>query len=140
MAIGRASSGITRALALLAFVALLARAFVPTGYMIAPAATAGSVLVTFCSEHGGELVVDLATGALSPAEAPSKESGDKKAGKAQPPCVFATAAPLAPPEAAVGVLARASSLEAAKPQPLGLAPGRGLAAPPPWATGPPLAI
>ncbi|MFZ4604079.1 MAG: hypothetical protein ACOYM8_16660 [Caulobacterales bacterium] len=140
MAIGRAKSGIMRALALLAFAALLTRALVPAGYMIAPSASAGSVLVTFCSEHGGELVVDLATGALSPAKATKNESGEKKAGKAQPPCVFATAAPLAPPEAAVGILARASAFDAAPPAPLGLAPGRGLAAPPPWATGPPLSI
>ncbi len=136
---GRRQSGFSRALAAFAFLAMAVRAIVPAGYMLAAAPTeTGLVTVTLCSVHGAvQVQVDTETGAIiDPAQnnqpAPEQDTGDN------PPCVFATAAALAAPETAPLPLAAAYGAEPAVAATVEVAPGRGLAAPPPWSTGPPL--
>jgi len=120
---------------LLALFALTFKALLPPGYMLAPAQD-GALTVTLCSLSGPvEITVDPATGA-PPRERPAQPDHALAA-----PCAFAVAAPLgvsveapslASPSASVAVDVEAPPLEVAA-----LA---SMAAPPPWATGPPLSI
>jgi hypothetical protein len=119
-----------RAFVLLAF---LARALVPPGFMFEAQAGTAQVKVVLCSVHGSiEAYVDPATGEISYTKKPPKPSD-----KDDPPCAFATIAKVAAP----------SNIDVA-PTPRehkshnththrDLAPGCGLSAPPPPATGPP---
>jgi hypothetical protein len=119
------------AAALFACLALFLRVLIPAGFMVAPGGAPGLPLV-LCTGHG-PLVVQSAPPAR-PDKAPDpagKHAGDH--------CVFAGhgAAALAPVFAGPAPVAvRPVALRAALPE--GLAPGRGLAAPPPPARGPPL--
>jgi len=118
----RFGRGFGRAGLVLAFLALMLRAAVPTGYMVA-------------QDHGPHLVI-CSGHVASAAETGGKPSQDRP--KPDQPCAFAGThvalqAPVVPapvPHAQVPtetvVLARAA-----------LSPGRGLAAPPPPSTGPP---
>jgi hypothetical protein len=54
--------------------------------------------------------------------------------------VFAAAAPLAPPAFGPDVPVQSVVLVVVETARRHLAPGRGLAAPPPWATGPPTLV
>lgn len=118
-----------RALAgLLVAAALLARALVPGGYMAAP--SAGSITVTLCADASG--TPKQVQVALGDHEVPGKDHQDKHS-----PCAFAGMAALAdlaplpevplPPPPAV---AASFAVQA-------VAVGQGLAAPPPYQTGPP---
>lgn len=115
--------------ALLVAAALLVRALVPGGYMAAPAA--GSITVTLCADASG--TPKQVQVALGDHELPGKDHQDKHS-----PCAFAgmaaaladlaplPALPLPPPPAV------AASFPAQA-----VAVGQGLAAPPPFQTGPP---
>jgi hypothetical protein len=123
-----------RVFAALALLALAIRVVLPAGVM--PVHDSGRFLaIVLCTGHGTvEAVLDLHTGEVGdPAdEAPAHESGQ--------PCFFAATAqhagPASPPTliAVTGGFALASDLLVEWPI---LAPR--LAAPPPWATAPPLA-
>ena len=106
-------------------IALLLRLLVPAGYM--PAAGALTLSVTICADMGDERAT-----IVIPRNAPEDDG-------AATDCPYALAAldTLTPPDAPV--LAAPALFAAASPAPLpaALAPGRGLAAPPPPATGPP---
>ena len=118
--------------ALLLAVLLAGRMVVPAGWM--PVRTAQGITVTLCSGSG-------LAGAEGWIDAAGKlHRGAKPAGHAEPkdPCPFgAISAPAALP-AAPALPALAPALGALIPAlPLAVAIGRGLAAPPPPATGPP---
>ncbi len=120
--------------ALLALVAISVRALVPAGYMLAPSAHADGVVVTICTAQGAVDVV------LDPAGAGHKQKNDTQQRNADAPCVFAGAAPLAAPDAAIALAAPAVASASVEYVFAQLAPGRGLAAPPPPSTGPPTLI
>lgn len=108
--------------------------------MLAPAQEPGRFLtVTLCSLHGAvEVVLDRETGEyLSEGEAPPSDTSKPQA---EAPCVFATAAPLAAPEQAAALTVDQTFVIATTFGAADVFPGRGLAAPPPWSTGPPSTI
>lgn len=115
--------------AALALVALALNVLIPQGFMPAAGGGAGSPIV-ICTGHG-----PLVVAPEGPAKAPHP-GGDAGHGSV---CAFAGHAgpPLAPPMSA----GPAVWLDAQGPAPVlavaDLAPGRGLAAPPPPARGPP---
>lgn len=120
----------------MALLAMALRALTPAGYMLAPAQFDGRIVaVTLCTDHGPvDTIIDRTTGL--PAD---QQGGDAPSGEtAAAPCVFAAAgAPLAPEAPALPNRVRSASLALAAP--LAPAPRAArLAAPPPWATGPPL--
>jgi hypothetical protein len=110
----------------LAVMALVMRVAVPQGFMTAPTVQGGLELV-ICTGHG-----PLKTGPSAPAEKPRPEAA----------CAFAGhGAGTAPePLATVETIAFASPAEPARLVPADVAPGRGLAAPPPPSLGPPLTV
>lgn len=114
--------------------ALLLRIMVPAGWM--PQIGGGQVSLSWCADSG-------LSGPAALAEAKAllaKATGEKPAHKPAPdhPCAFAGAAQqLAMVEAAI--VPPAPIVHAPRLHPrLTTAPGRGLAAPPPRSTGPPL--
>jgi hypothetical protein len=109
-----------------ALVALALLVVVPPGFMVAGD---GPARITICTGHGAvESSLDL-----------SGKGAPAKRGKADSPCAFAGhAAPLAQAPAAPAVTAAWTFARASNALPASqIAPGRGLAAPPP-ATGPPV--
>lgn len=129
-------SGLSRTLAALALLAMVVRALIPAGYMVAPAGQGRSVAVTLCSAHGAQtLFLDLDTGDFAPKKSgvPSKTAGGDA------PCVFAMASALAEPGTPAALPAALPTGPTFVPTSVWTSPGRGLAAPPPWATGPPIA-
>lgn len=133
-------------------VALLVRVIVPAGFMLATDARAGGVTVTICTGSGG-----LQTAVLTPdgvvlaghhdpvsAGAPGDGAGaDRDSAPAHAPCVAAGAV-VVPPAGPGAVLANAQTTATSTAARLLRAdepvPGRGLAAPPPPATAPPLTV
>lgn len=134
-------NGLSRSLAVLALLAVMVRAMIPAGYMVAPSRTSdATAVIMLCTGQGYVATrVDLATGkVLAGSETPPrKHDTPTKAPGDHAPCVFAAAAPLASPEATVGVLVPAQVETAPWANTAVVTPGRGLAAPPPWPTGPP---
>ncbi len=127
-------TGFSQVLAALAFFAIAVRALIPTGYMVGPAEDGRILPIVLCSGH--EAFLDLTTGQLVEGGAPADDDGQSKQTSA--PCVFAASAHFATPEAtAEPALAQDYADEAPVIWSVSV-PGRGLAAPPPWATGPPL--
>jgi len=122
-----------RSLAMLALCALLLRAWVPAGWM--PAGAAGGILIEPCP-------------AAAPVAAAATDHAMHHAGHGplphhrdeHPSCAFAGLAlsVLDPPPAALP-LAPTPTAEAVPAADARISPGRGLAAPPPPATGPPIA-
>jgi hypothetical protein len=116
--------------------ALLLRLAVPAGWM--PQFGAGQVTLSWCADSGLS-----GPGALAEAKALlAKATGEKPdpAHKSAPdhPCAFA-AAPQPLPAVDTAPLPPAPAMHAPRLRPqLLVAPGRGLAAPPPHSTGPPL--
>jgi hypothetical protein len=103
--------------------AFLARALVPAGYMIAPAAGPGLVI---CTGHGP---VDLSGGAHHPGAPP--QTSDTV-------CAFSGLHFIAPQDAPTRLAARVAWAPEITPiHTHDQAPGRGLAAPPPPSHGPP---
>jgi len=124
---GKSSKG---ALFALAFVALLFNVIAPPGYMLADPATAQPFAVVLCTAQGPvSLTPDLGH---APAHKPSSDM----------PCAFAGhgvgAAPPAP--VVVGLADFAVYRGAVVLAVSDLAPGRGLAAPPPPSHGPPIRL
>jgi hypothetical protein len=130
-----------RRLGAIALLAMLVRAVVPAGYMLAEAETANGryITVDFCESHGAvKRVLDLDTRKLLDS---SKIPASDHAGKTQhTPCVFAAAAPLAPPIVGVQPVEFVVSHDIDFGDVRDLRPGRGIAAPPPPSTGPPATI
>lgn len=127
----------------IALVAMILRAVVPAGYMLAEADTGSGryLTVEICREHGAPItptVIDLDTGkAVDPAKLPAKT------GKPEPkpaPCVFAGAAALAQPVAIAEPVEFRVSYDVEFGIVRDLRPGRGIPAPPPPSTGPPTLI
>jgi hypothetical protein len=132
-------SGFAQTLAAFALLAMVVRALVPAGYMFAPTQDQRFITVTLCSSHGtGEAVIDLITGAVVDPDAANHNDAPSNTPSADGPCVFATVAALSAPDqpASLPVVFRLASVEILHVS--AVAPGRGLAAPPPWSTGPPL--
>ena len=125
----------------IALLAMLVRAVVPAGYMLAEAESANGryLTVDFCEGHEAvKRVLDVETRKLlDPSEVPAEQHD----GKAQnSPCVFAVAAPLAPPLANVEAIPFTVVRDAEFSVVRDVRPGRGIPAPPPPSTGPPSAI
>jgi hypothetical protein len=122
----------------IALLAMLVRAVVPAGYMLAQADTGQGryLTVEMCEGHAAQ-VVDLDTGKqVDPSKLPGKaDNADNNT-----PCVFASAAPLAPPLAAIEPVEFPVSYDVSFAVVRDLRPGRGIAAPPPPSTGPPSTI
>ncbi len=133
-------TGALRAWAVFALLALCVRVLAPPGYMIASGGASGrAITITICSDFGmRQAVLDLGTGDVVDVNAPGERNDNAPTNDA--PCVFAAVAALASPVA----LSLAAPVVPAIPLELrriaSVAPGRGLAAPPPWPTGPPLSI
>ena len=130
-----------RRLGALALLAMLVRAIIPAGYMIAHA-DAGSgryLTVEMCDGHSSQTqVIDLDTGDTVDPSKISKTTG--KADNTSSPCVFAgviaMAAPLSPAEPVEFLATHQVDFAFVRD----LRPGRGIAAPPPPSTGPPSLI
>lgn len=102
--------------------ALLARAVIPAGWMVAPAPA--GVTIVICTGDG------MVTAAI-----PGKDEGQPRTNTE--PCAFAGLGVAAePPVLAMLPVPVAIAIAALAPA-VALLPGRGLAAPPPPATGPP---
>jgi len=132
----RRSAGVT-ALMLLALCAILVRGLVPAGYMLAAGGGAEGRLIrmTVCEGHASRVrFVDLETGHA----VDSPQDNEEPAGSSES-CVFAGLPGLAvPPDGDRHEPPFAAPRFAPAPRP-DILPGRGLAAPPPPATGPPQA-
>ena len=131
-----------RQLGAIALLALLVRAVVPGGYMLASAETPGGryLIVQLCDGHAGPAkAINLDTGEQIDAADISKD-GPEDSQPGQPPCVFAGTASVALPvvtsEPAGIVIQRNAAVTTSH----SVRPGRGIAAPPPPSTGPPPAI
>jgi hypothetical protein len=129
-----------RRLGAIALLAMLVRAIVPAGYMLATAETAHGryLTVTVCEAHGNAAqVLDLKTGRLvDPSSVPTKHPEKVE----HAPCVFAMAAPIAPPVVSDEPFVFARAYIAPRAPPRDIRPGEGIAAPPPPSTGPPLSF
>lgn len=123
----------------LALLAMLVRVAAPPGYMLSASAD-HLITVVLCSGQGeATSLLDLQTGKLVDRQNAPKDDAPADAGK-DAPCVFAAIASLAAPVAAPVLAAPPKIAEAAPTPSYAAVPGRGLAAPPPWATGPPHTI
>lgn len=120
----------------LALLAMTLRALIPQGFMLAGAQDDHLISLQICSgvEHTNA-VLNLQTGAIVEDGAEGK-SGSKPP-KADAPCVFAAIAYLAAPLAPVIFGGLIATVQPATFATVAVAPGLGLAAPPPWSTGPP---
>ncbi len=124
----------------LALMAMVVRALVPAGYMLEASAEPGEfVHVVIC--HGGgagndTAVLDLKTGKyVDPDELPGQSDSDENGS-----CPYAVTAHFALPDVAVTL---GKPVYASRPHArelAAIAPGRGLAAPPPPPRAPPLSI
>lgn len=117
----------------LALIALMLRVLVPPGFMIPNQADQRGFAIVLCTAQGAQ-TIELDQDAPSK-DAPAPTRNDKH------PCAFsAPAQALTPPQVAAIV----AVVWASAPRPaiatMAAAPGRGLAAPPPPQTGPPLLI
>ena len=129
-----------RRLGAFALLALLVRALVPAGYMLAEADTANGryLVVQMCDAHSGPAqIIDLDTGkAVDKSTLPGKSNGKTS----DTPCVFAMAAPVSLPTSTAGPVAFQHAIAVQHVKMPDIRPGRGIAAPPPPSTGPPRLI
>ena len=122
----------------IALLAMLVRAVLPAGYMLAQADTAQGryLTVEMCEGHAAK-VIDLDTGEqVDPSDIPGKAGGDAKGA----PCVFASVTPVATPVAAAELIEFVASQDIGFVVDRDVRPGRGIAAPPPPSTGPPATL
>ena len=125
---------------MLACMAIALRVLIPQGYMAAPAASSGSLPIMLCTAQGVRAVSIDAAGHIvdAPAEAPGDPAGGPPT---DPHCAFSGLGVAfmaeAPALIAMAVWRPAHAAIILAPQ---TTPGRGLAAPPPPPTGPPLQI
>jgi hypothetical protein len=135
-----------RRLGAIALLAMLVRAVVPDGFMLASAETPDGryLTVQMCSQHVGPAqVIDLDTGKLVDASKIAKGEGGEGKAKHDPgkaPCVFAGAPVMAHPVAIAEPVEFLTVYEADFGVVRDVRPGRGIPAPPPPATGPPSLI
>ncbi len=118
-----------------ALMALLVRAMVPAGYMLAEADTGSGRYLTLelCDAHGSQpQVIDLETGKIIDLPDESTPSDHPPQ-----PCVFAGIAATTPPDSAHEPVTFAVERSVDFGILRDLRPGRGIAAPPPPSTGPP---
>jgi hypothetical protein len=133
-----------RRLGAIALLAMLVRAVVPAGYMLAEADTGSGrhLVVQMCRGHETtSRVIDLDTGKQIDAAKIAKTTG--KTGKSDPklaPCVFAGAPVLAQPAAVAEPVEFISEWAVKFDVSRDIRPGRGIPAPPPPSTGPPSLI
>lgn len=129
---------LAQTLAALALLAMVVRALLPQGFMLAPAQSGdGPISVQLCSEHGViDLLFDPTTGAFLPKDSAAGH-GSKKTPQADAPCVFAAVAHLAAPVVPALPIVAPLRVAAATFATTFIAPGLGPAAPPPFSTGPP---
>lgn len=120
----------------IALLAMLVRAVMPAGYMIAEADTAHGryLTVQMCEGHlEARQVIDLDTGKqVDVSKLPGKAKDIKSA-----PCVFASVAPLAAPVVSAEPVEFVTSYDVDFGIARDVRPGRGIPAPPPPSTGPP---
>jgi len=120
--------------------AMAMRVMIPSGYMVArPDAARGLPQMVICTGQGAMAVaVDgeghLVKASLKPASKPSHQDTDRP----DHPCAF-SATSAAAQSASLALPLALVRFSQSVPQPLASAqrPGLGLAAPPPWTTGPP---
>lgn len=120
-------TGFAQVLAVLAFIAIAVRAVVPAGYMVGSVGQSQQVAIYLCSGH--EAVLDLSKG-----QTPQRQDGSDQSA----PCVFAVTAHFAPLDETPQLAPAFDLIDEAPTAIAPVSPGRGLAAPPPWSTGPPL--
>ncbi len=122
----------------IALLALIVRAVLPAGFMLAEADTGSGRYLTleFCDTHAGaQKVVDLDTGKIIDAPVKGKSSNN------QQPCVFcASVTAIASHDAVAQPVAFVAVRDVNFTEIRDLIPGRGIAAPPPPSTGPPTSI
>lgn len=113
--------------------ALLMRVVVPQGYMLAPAED-GLIRISVCTGNGAvQMAMDREGRLVAIDDAPSHDSD-----KTKPDCPFAVALSPTLPVSPNALLSGPSLATIMQLPPLAhVAPGRGLAAPPPPSTGPP---
>jgi hypothetical protein len=122
-----------------ALIAMAIRAAVPVGFMLT-AEQGRWVTVTICSGSGPmQMALNLDTGEHRDGGEPSPD--DQGQGVDHAPCVFASAATAAPPPLFEAIVPQSGFATLTAPAfPSQVSVGQGLAAPPPWATGPPIAV
>jgi hypothetical protein len=122
-------------LAAFVLLAFAVRALVPGGYMIGESPNGRFLTITLCSSASpADVFLDLKTGQV----VEHGDTGDQPdKSKHDAPCAFASVAHLAAPRAPTLVNAPLRLAIVAANAADSVTPGRGLAAPPPWATGPP---
>jgi hypothetical protein len=129
-----------RRLGAIALLAMLVRAIIPAGYMLAEADTGSGryLTVEMCDGHATQAqVIDLDTGKLVDL---SKLPKSAKTDNNSAPCVFAGATVIESPVAVAEPVEFRVSHEIDFAVVRDLRPGRGIAAPPPPSTGPPSLI
>ena len=120
----------------LAALAIGLRLVLPAGVMLAPTTEGSGPQVVICTGQGAMTVSLTADGqvAKSPAD---KGSTQKSPAKPDHPCAFAATTALAGPGPVQTVAPTAILQRVSQPLAPAQRPGLGLAAPPPWTTGPP---
>ena len=122
----------------IALLALIVRAVLPAGFMLAEADTGSGRYLTleFCDAHAGaQKVVDLDTGKIIDAPVKGKSSNN------QPPCVScANVNAITPHEQVARPVTFIAERDVNFAEVRDLRPDRGIAAPPPPSTGPPTTI
>lgn len=136
-------SGRSRFLSLfsaLALMAMIMRGLVPAGYMLAAADTPGDfVSIVICHDNGADAtsaLLDLNTGKIVD---PAENTGHSDNGKTQA-CPYAMSAHFTPPDGSGPLAAPVEAPARFLTHFDYIVPGRGLAAPPPPARGPPLSL
>ena len=122
----------------IALLAMLVRAIVPAGYMLAQADTGQGRFLTveMCEGHAAR-VIDLDTGKqVDPSKLPGKADDKSK----NAPCVFASTPSVATPVTTAEPVEFLATHTVEFGVDLNIRPGRGIAAPPPPSTGPPSAV
>lgn len=125
---------------LLAMLAIAVKVLIPAGYMLsAQVGPGGSPTMVICTGHG-EFVVAVDANGKPSAPDPSKP-GDGKSKAGDHPCTFASASVAHAAPAAFAIVAPIRLAWLPPPPRLTTQrPGLGLAAPPPYTTGPPSII
>lgn len=145
----RRRSGVVRACFAVMLIALCIRVLAPAGYMFSAEPGGRFLNISLCStqlglDHAAPVTrLDLTTGEILDSAPQSGRNAPQDPGRDAPspdaPCIFASLAVLAAPEppASVPAAVRHGAVDAQVESVRALHPG--LAAPPPWATGPPRA-
>lgn len=132
MGLGRRQSGRGHAVgAAVALLALFLQLLFPAGFMAAAPGQAHGLPIVICTAQG-QTTVEWDLGAGHKPKAPAKSMA---------PCAFAGHATASAPPLPIAVAASPEAwIAAAAALPETVAPGRGLAAPPPPAIGPPIRL